>query len=144
MVLYMNYFTIGKFFMALLFIVTGIIGLVSFSAFTTFVGKVLPFPFFFAIIAVAIQLVGGFALLFSHQMKISITILILFMVVTLLYHPITKEHLHFLKNLAIIGGLLILYSTTSSSSPNKLNISELNTSSSGWFSWLFKEKPLNC
>jgi putative oxidoreductase len=77
----------------------------------------LPWPTLFHLVTVAVQLGGGFSLLLRIEPRLGALLLSLFMIpVTVMYHPFRKrsgadfiaEADHFLSNLAIIGGLLLI------------------------------------
>jgi putative oxidoreductase len=66
---------------------------------------------------VTVQLGGGLSLLLGIEARVGALLLLLFLIpVTLMYHPFWKrlgaelvaEADHFLSNLAIIGGLLVI------------------------------------
>lgn len=77
----------------------------------------LPWPTFLHLVTVVVQLGGGLSLLLGIEARLGALLLSLFLLpVTVLYHPFWKrsgadfvaEADHFLSNLAIIGGLLIV------------------------------------
>jgi putative oxidoreductase len=77
----------------------------------------LPWPTLLHLVTVAIQLGGGISLLLGIEPRLGALLLSLFLFpVTVLYHPFWKrsgaelvaEADHFLLNLAVIGGLLLI------------------------------------
>ena len=74
-------------------------------------GQGLPIASILLIFTIAFQLLGGFSLLLGYKVKIGSTLLILFLIpATLVFHnPISNpdELNSFLKNLGLIGGLLM-------------------------------------
>lgn len=99
-----------------IFVVVGVSKLMNFSGTAQFIGASgLPFPVVLTVLAIVFELGGGLMLLFGLKKRIALTMLIVFtVVVTALFHvkglPADQTQLvMFLKNLAIIGGLLALY-----------------------------------
>ena len=74
-------------------------------------GQGLPIASILLIFTIAFQLLGGFSLLLGYKVKIGSTLLILFLIpATLVFHnPISNpdELNNFLKNIGLIGGLLM-------------------------------------
>jgi putative oxidoreductase len=77
----------------------------------------LPWPTLLHLVTVVVQLGGGFSLLLGIEARLGALLLFLFLIpVTIMYHPFWKrsgagfvaEADHFLSNLAIIGGLLLI------------------------------------
>jgi putative oxidoreductase len=77
----------------------------------------LPWPTLFHLVTVAVQLGAGLSVLIGIEARLGAVILCLFLVpVTIMYHPFWKrsgpelvaEADHFLLNLAVIGGLLMI------------------------------------
>ncbi|MBE9044976.1 DoxX family protein [Pleurocapsales cyanobacterium LEGE 10410] len=75
-------------------------------------GQGLPIPQVLLIFTIAFQLLGGLSLLFGYKVKLGSLLLILFLIpATLVFHnPIANpdELNNFLKNLGLIGGLLMV------------------------------------
>ena len=78
----------------------------------------LPWPTLLHLVTVVVQLGGGLSLLLGIEARLGALLLSLFLLpVTLLYHPFWKrsgadfvaEADHFLSNLAIIGGFLVIF-----------------------------------
>ena len=74
--------------------------------------KGLPIAEILLVFTVAFQLLGGFSLLFGYKVKIGSILLILFLIpATLVFHnPLVdpNEINSFLKNIGLIGGLLMV------------------------------------
>ena len=77
----------------------------------------LPWPTLLHLITVVVQLGGGFSVLLGIEPRLGALLLLLFLIpVTVMYHPFWKrsgadivvEADHFLSNVAIMGGLLML------------------------------------
>jgi putative oxidoreductase len=77
----------------------------------------LPWPTLLHLVTVVVQLGGGFSLLLGIEARVGALLLSLFLIpVTVMYHPFWKrsganfvaEADHFLSNLAILGGLLLI------------------------------------
>jgi putative oxidoreductase len=77
----------------------------------------LPWPTLLHLVTVVVQLGGGLSLLLGIEARLGALLLLLFLIpVTVMYHPFWKrsgadlvtEADHFLSNLAIIGGLLVI------------------------------------
>jgi putative oxidoreductase len=100
------------------FLYSGIDKLLRWNAAQAEVAKSgLPFPTFLHAVTVIIQLGAGLSVLIGIDARVGAVALCLFLVpVTVLYHPFWKqtgealvaEADHFLLNLALIGGLLII------------------------------------
>ena len=81
-------------------------------------GKGWPVPMAFAILAGAVELIGGVALIVGYKTRVAALFLIVFTVMaSLLAHNYwdlegaarTTQYIQFYKNLAIIGGLLCVF-----------------------------------
>jgi putative oxidoreductase len=77
----------------------------------------LPWPTLLHLVTVVVQLGGGLSLSLGIEARLGALLLLLFLIpVTVMYHPFWKrsgaglvtEADHFLSNLAIIGGLLVI------------------------------------
>ena len=101
--------------LALVFLNAGIKHLIGFSGFADMIGQTLPLAPLLAIGTIAFQLLGAASLIFGYKVNIGATLLILFLVpATLVYHnPILDgaELTAFLKNLGLVGGLLLVIYT---------------------------------
>lgn len=104
---------LGKILLAALFVVTGAQALLNFDNFKGSVAKTgLPMTDLVAMIALAFKLGGGLALLFGLREDLAIDALLLFTAAaTVFFHnPIVdpSQMTQFLKNLSIIGGLMLI------------------------------------
>lgn len=74
----------------------------------------IPIPFVVLIFTIAFQLLGGISLILGYKAKIGAILLIIFLIpATLVYHnPIADptQTIDFMKNLSILGGLLMVVS----------------------------------
>src|SRR5580704_5824399 len=77
----------------------------------------LPWPTLLHLVTVVVQLGGGLSLSLGIEARLGALLLLLFLIpVTVMYHPFWKrsgaelvaEADHFLSNLAIVGGLLVI------------------------------------
>jgi putative oxidoreductase len=96
--------------LALIFLNSGITHLSAFQEFVPIIAsKGLPIPSVLAIGAIACLLLGSVSLLLGFKTKIGALLLILFLIpTTLFFHPAGTDLTSFLKNLALIGGLLMV------------------------------------
>jgi putative oxidoreductase len=125
---------IGRILMSQIFILAGIIKVMNFSMMTGYVAAAhLPLPKVSLAIAAAIEILGGLAILTGFHTRFAAWIVFLFLIpTTLLFHNFwamqgaeRQDNIgHFQKNVAIMGGLLILaaygagrYSLDSSRAP---------------------------
>jgi len=101
--------------LALIFLTSGIKHVLGFSGFVDMIGQTLPLAPLLAIGTIAFQILGSLSLIFGYKVNIGATLLILFLIpATLIYHnPISdgSELTSFLKNLGLIGGLLLVIYT---------------------------------
>jgi uncharacterized membrane protein YphA (DoxX/SURF4 family) len=81
-------------------------------------GTIIPLPALAAGGAILFEIAGGLALILGFKTRISAWLLILFMIpATLTFHQywaaeeFRRQFIHFMKNLAIIGGLLVFTTT---------------------------------
>lgn len=95
--------------LALIFLKAGVSHLTGFSGFvSTIASKDLPIPSLLAIGSIVCLLAGSLSLLLGYKTKIGAGLLIFFLIpTTLAFHPPVGDINGFLKNLALIGGLLM-------------------------------------
>jgi putative oxidoreductase len=108
----------GRLLLALLFLPAGVGKLTGFAGTVGYISSVgLPMPQVAAAIAVAVEIVGGAALVFGYRTRVAALVLAAFTVVaSVLFHaywalPADQQmipQLLFMKNIAVVGGLLIL------------------------------------
>lgn len=103
----------GRICLALIFLNSGIQHLLGFSGFvSTIASKGLPIPAVVGIGAIVALLAGALSLILGYKTQIGAILLIIFLIpTTLLFHPPFSDLNGFLKNLALIGGLLIVMSS---------------------------------
>ena len=109
---------IGRLFISAIFIITGVMHILHWHEKAVGLGaKGVPFPDFFLACAVILMIGGGILLITGHRTHLAAIALLVFLVpTTLLYHNFwampaldyQNQLIQFLKNLAIMGGLLIL------------------------------------
>jgi len=106
----------ARIFLSALFVVVGFNKLMNFSATAQFIGSAgFPMPEVMTVLAIVFELGGGLMLLFGFKRRLAISMLVVFTVVaTAFFHVrgVTTDQTQmvmFLKNLAIVGGLLALY-----------------------------------
>jgi putative oxidoreductase len=102
---------IGRLLTASIFIVSGL-GKIAAPAMTQayIASAALPMPTLAYLIAIAIEVIGGFFLVIGFQTRATAAVLAAFVVATALsfHHDFADQNqlVHFLKNIAITGGLL--------------------------------------
>ena len=96
--------------LALIFLNASIQSLLGFSGFvSTIAGRGLPLAGLLAVGTIVFQLLGSIALLIGYKAKLGALLLILFLIpASLAFHPPTADLTGFLKNIALIGGLLMV------------------------------------
>lgn len=110
----------GRLFISLIFILSGLMKIVYFNQTVSAVqGVGVQGAAFFTILALLFELAGGLLVLLGWYTRIGVYILMIFLLpTTLLFHgfwnfqgPEQSEQMaHFLKNLTLYGGLLLLWS----------------------------------
>jgi putative oxidoreductase len=105
---------VSRVLLALVFVVAGIGKITGFSGAVGYIASAgVPMPEVMAVIAIIFELGGGVALLFGYHSRIAAKVLIIFtLVATLIFHTDFSDQMQqvqFLKNLAVIGGLLQIY-----------------------------------
>lgn len=101
----------GRILIALIFVISGFGKLMDITGTAGYIAsKGLPFPEVLAWIAMLVELLGGLMLIVGFQARTAAVVILLFTVVTtVIFHPWwadPSQKIAFLKNLAIIGGLL--------------------------------------
>lgn len=109
---------IGRFLIAALFLPAGLSKLTGFAGTVGYIQSVgLPSPTAAAVIALVVEIAGGIALLFGYQTRIAAVVLAIFtFFASVFFHaywaaPADQAfvaQLLFFKNIAVIGGLLVL------------------------------------
>jgi putative oxidoreductase len=104
---------LARTFIAVIFIQTGIANLIDFTGTQQQIASAgIPIAVLVAFFTVVFEIVGGFSLLFGYKARLGAVLLLLFLIpATLMFHnPIadSAEVIPFMKNLAIIGGLMMI------------------------------------
>ncbi len=120
---------LARLFLVLIFLVVGVSKIFNFSGTQQYMASVgMPLTGLFLVAAIIIEIGGGLALLIGFKAPITATILIIYLIpTTLIFHTNFAEQaqmIHFLKNIAIIGGLLM----TISNSLGDLSLNERSNS----------------
>lgn len=107
---------LARFLVAFIFIMSGVGKLAGFAATEAMMGAVgFPAPGLFLVSAIALELIGGVALLLGFKTRWAAAALVVFLIpATLIFHAaniIDPQHgqeqfIHMLKNLAILGALV--------------------------------------
>lgn len=101
--------------LALIFLNSGVNHALGFPGFVDTIGQVLPLAGLVAVFTVIFLLVGSIFLILGYKVRIGATLLIVFLIpTTLIFHNFLAdpgELISFLKNLGLIGGLLLLIYT---------------------------------
>ncbi len=107
---------LARFMVSLIFIMSGVGKIFNFSATSEVMAQIgFPFPELFLTGAIILELIGGFFLLFGYLTKVGTILLIVFLIpATIIFHvPFVAadqmELTHVLKNLAILGALLLFF-----------------------------------
>ena len=103
----------GRICLALIFLNSGVNHILGFPGFvSTIAGKGLPIPAVVGIGAIVALVGGALSLILGYKTQIGAILLIVFLVpTTLLFHPPLGDLTGFLKNLALVGGLLMVMSS---------------------------------
>src|SRR5689334_16861708 len=109
---------LGRLLTSLIFVASGLMKVASFSMMAGFAAsKGMPMPSLMIAGAAAVEILGGLAILAGFQTKIAAWILFLFLIpTTAMFHNFwamqgadrMDNQGHFMKNLAIMGGLLFI------------------------------------
>lgn len=111
----------GRLLLGSLFFISGLLKLLQYSGVAIKLGTIgLPFPFILTGMVICVEVVCGAMLAFGYRAKWAAVILILFTIpATLMFHAfwtldsaaLANQLNHFLKNIALIGALLLVAST---------------------------------
>jgi len=104
----------GRFLLAILFILSGVSKLGAAAATQAYIAKVgLPLPVLAYVAAVVVELGAGLMLLVGYRTRAAALALVLFtLAAAVFFHNQfgdRNQFIHFMKNLAICGGLLQVY-----------------------------------
>jgi len=109
----------GRILLSQIFLVSGVIKLLNWSEVASMMqAHGLLFPTFFLVVVVIIELLGGLSILLGFQARMGALVLFLYLIpVTITFHNFwaaadameqQNQMQHFLKNLALMGGLLLV------------------------------------
>ncbi len=100
----------GRICLALIFLNAGIQHLINYPSFiATIASQGLPLPDVLGIGAIVFLLLGSLSLILGYKSNIGAILLILFLIpTTIVFHPIASDLSGFLKNLGLVGGLLMI------------------------------------
>ena len=108
----------GRLLIAALFLPAGISKIAGFAGTVGYIGSVgLPLPALGAVLAIAVEVLGGLALILGYQTRIAAVVLALFtLVASFFFHAYWSvpaeqafvQQLMFFKNIAVVGGLFVL------------------------------------
>ncbi|MGK7931053.1 MAG: DoxX family protein [Microcystaceae cyanobacterium] len=104
---------LGRIFIALIFIYSGTKKIFTFEQTATYMAsKNLPFTHLLLVVTIMVLLVGGLSVLLGLKTKIGAWLLIGFLIpTTFIFHgQLPEDTNQFLKNLGLIGGLLMIIS----------------------------------
>lgn len=104
---------IGRVLIALIFVLSGFGKIMNFDGTLGFMQSVgIPFTAFALVIVIAIELLGGISLILGLKTKwVAGTLIIYTAIAALIFHTNFADQnqmAHFMKNLAIIGGLILI------------------------------------
>ncbi len=109
---------VGRILLGLIFVLSGFGKLTGFAGLVgTIAGKGLPMPELLAALSVAIELGGGLLLVIGFKARWAALVIFLFIIpISLTFHNFwtmegaaaAANKIHFMKNLAIMGGMLML------------------------------------
>lgn len=101
--------------LSLIFLKAGINHLVGFGGFVSMISQQLPLGGLLAVSSIAFLLLGSLSLLLGYKVKIGALLLIIFLIpASLVFHNFVADATQlnaFLKNLGLIGGLLMVIYT---------------------------------
>ncbi len=106
---------LARFFIAFVFLMSGLGKIMNLSGTQQYMAQYgMPLTYVFLIGAICVELLGGLSVLTGYKAKWGAFILFLFLIpTTLIFHTEFSDQtqvIMFMKNLAIIGGLLLLVS----------------------------------
>lgn len=106
---------LARFLIALIFLMNGLSKITNFSGTDRYMDQYgIPLTFLFLIGAICVELLGGLSLLIGYKTKLGALVLFLFLIpTTLIFHTEFSDQtqvIMFMKNLAVMGGLLLLVS----------------------------------
>ncbi len=110
---------VGRILLGLLFVISGAGKVFGFDGAVGYIGaKGLPLPQVVAVLTICVELGGGLALILGYRARWAALVLAVFtLLAALIFHDFwaaaaaqaRSQQIHFLKNLAIAGGMLVLF-----------------------------------
>jgi putative oxidoreductase len=117
-------YSVGRALLGSLFLVSGLLKMGSFAGYSAWIASAeLPMPSLLLVLAMTIEIVGGITLISGWNAKWGALLLAVFLVpTTLIFHGFWRADLadswnqlnHILKNVAILGGMLVVFAIESS------------------------------
>ena len=106
---------VGRILLALIFLKSGIGKIGDFSGTSQYMASHgMPYATFFLVVAIFFELVGSITLILGYFTRFGAALLLIFLIpTTLIFHNIfvdPKMMTHFMKNVSMFGGLLVLLS----------------------------------
>ena len=104
---------VGRILIASLFVISGLLSIYGFDNFSGMIkSKNVPLPILIAVIGIAMKLLGGLSVMFDVWPRYGVNVLIVFTILaTIMFHNVfidSSQINAMLKNMAIIGGLLVV------------------------------------
>ncbi len=108
----------GRIFISFIFLIAGIGKILAWHTYMNILStKLIPFDPLVLLVAISVEILGGLSILLGYKIRYTGMILFLYLLpVSLIMHnfwafngmQFTNQFIHFLKNLAIMGGMLYL------------------------------------
>ncbi|QYY32774.1 MULTISPECIES: DoxX family protein [Cupriavidus] len=117
-------YSVGRALIGSLFLISGLMKMSSFAGYSAWIASAeLPMPSLLLVLAMTIEIAGGLTLISGWNAKWGALLLAVFLVpTTLIFHGFWRADLadswnqfnHILKNVAILGGMLVVFAIESS------------------------------
>lgn len=117
-------YSVGRALLGSLFLISGLMKMSSFAGYSAWIASAeLPMPSLLLVLAMAIEIMGGISLISGWNARWGALLLAVFLVpTTLIFHGFWRADLadswnqfnHILKNVAILGGMLVVFAIESS------------------------------
>src|SRR5690348_2619149 len=117
-------YAVGRALLGSLFLISGLLKMGSFAGYSAWIASAeLPMPSLLLVLAMTIEIAGGLTLISGWNAKWGALLLAVFLVpTTLIFHGFWRADLtdswnqlnHILKNVAILGGMLVVFAIESS------------------------------
>lgn len=107
--------TLGRIFLSVIFLMAGLNKITNFAGTQKYMAAYgIPLTAFFAVCAIILEIAGGLSVLLGYKTRWGAFALVIFLIpTTLIFHTKFSEQIQvvmFMKNMAILGGLLLLAS----------------------------------